>query len=124
MTRDTSDAAQKKMLGMLGLAAKAGKLTYGSELTLEGVLKCRVCLVLLSDSASERTKRKLDERCAELEVEIIRMDIDPTDICRAVGRKRPIVSLGITDKNLAAAVKNIYETTAQQTPRTVTESEG
>ena len=47
-----------RVLGMLGLAAKAGKITFGADSCKEAIMKNKVKLIILAQDASERTKTK------------------------------------------------------------------
>ena len=39
---------KEKIYGMLGLAAKAGKITFGAEATKEAILKSKVKLIIVA----------------------------------------------------------------------------
>ena len=53
--------AQNKVYSMIGLAMKAGKLTSG-EFSVEHAVKAgKAALVIVSETASENTKKKIPE---------------------------------------------------------------
>lgn len=56
--------SQDRLAGMLGMAAKAGKLVYGCNLTVEKVRGSRPpYLVLIAADASENTKKRIRNCC-------------------------------------------------------------
>ena len=52
-----------KVLGLIGLAMKAGKVVFGADSVEENILKRKVKLVIISEESSERTKKKFIEIC-------------------------------------------------------------
>ena len=79
--------------GLLGLACRAGQVTLGAEMALEEIKGGKAALVLIDESASEGTKKKLLDACAYRSVTAYLMPKD--EISRACGR----------DSRMAAAVK-------------------
>ena len=61
---------QDKILSMLGLAAKAGKIASGEFSTEKAVKSHQAFLVIISAEASENTKKKFRNMCAFYEVPI------------------------------------------------------
>ncbi|MDO4473222.1 MAG: ribosomal L7Ae/L30e/S12e/Gadd45 family protein [Eubacteriales bacterium] len=59
-----------KVLSMIGMATKAGKVVSG-EFAVEKEVKCTgACLVLIAEDASENTKKKFQNMCNFYEVPI------------------------------------------------------
>ena len=50
------------ILGLIGLAMKAGKVAFGADSVEESIVKKKVRLVIISEDSSERTKNKLHVR--------------------------------------------------------------
>ena len=46
------------ILGLIGLAMKAGKIAFGADSVEETILKGKAKLVIVSEDSSERTKNK------------------------------------------------------------------
>jgi len=44
---------------MLGLATKAGKITFGTEASTECINKKKAKLVIIAEDSSDKTKKKL-----------------------------------------------------------------
>ena len=48
----------KKILGLIGLSAKAGKISFGADSVENDIKKKKVSLIIIAADASERTKDK------------------------------------------------------------------
>lgn len=97
------------LLKTLGLAARARKITFGTELTCDAVDCAQVNLVILSNKASPGTVKKITRCCDENNTELYLVEISPEDLAHCVGKPRPVMALGITDYNLSIAVKRSAE---------------
>ena len=61
---------QDKILSMLGLAEKAGKLASGEFSTEKAVKSHQACLVVVAEDASDNTKKMFTNMCEFYEVPI------------------------------------------------------
>lgn len=93
-----------RVISMLGLSAKAGKVVSGEFSTEKAVKSRKAFLVLIAEDASDGTKKKFLDMC--------RFYHTP---CQIYGRKEQLgaaigkqfrASLAITDANLAKAVRD------------------
>ncbi len=50
-----------KIYGLIGLARRAGKLSFGTESSKEEINKGKAKLVLIATDASEKTKKHIEE---------------------------------------------------------------
>lgn len=91
-----------KLLGLVGLAKKAGKLTVGEENTVTTALAHRVRLVLLADDASAHTAQKVQTAADTGNAFCIPLDLSKADLGGAAGRTECAV-VAFTDIGLAAA---------------------
>ena len=79
--------------GLLGLACRAGQVTLGAQMALEELKGGKAALVLIDESASMGTRKKLQDACAYRNMPLFIMPKD--ELSRACGR----------DSRMAAAVK-------------------
>lgn len=94
-----------KLLGMLGLAAKAGKITFGADSCKEAMAKNKVKLIILAQDASERTKTKFTELSNKNNIPIyILASID--ELSKSIGKKNKAI-VGIIDLNFSKAIEKI-----------------
>ncbi|MBE5806517.1 MAG: 50S ribosomal protein L7ae [Clostridiales bacterium] len=95
-----------KILGLLGLARRAGKIVSGADAVKEAYMKKKLKLVILSEDASERTKSNfynlIDRQFVNI-CEFSTMD----ELGHIIG-KTPKAVIGIKDINFAKEIiKNI-----------------
>ena len=96
-----------KILGLIGLSAKAGKICFGSDSVESEIKKRKVKLVIVAEDSSQRTKQKFQKICNEAQVNILIMQ-NIENISKAIGKSNKAV-IGIKDINLASQIQKIYD---------------
>ena len=95
--------AQNKVYSMIGLAMKAGKLTSG-EFSVEQAVKAgKAALVIVSETASENTKKKFHNMCTYYEVPLYFFGEKET-LCHAMGKEFR-ASQAVLDEGFAKAIE-------------------
>ncbi len=94
---------QNKVLSMLGIAAKSGNVASGEFSTEQAVKKGRAYLVIVSEEASDNTKKMFTNMTEFYEVPMYVYGTKE-ELGRCIG-KQFRASLAITDENLAKAVE-------------------
>lgn len=92
------------MLSLIGLAARAKKITYGADLTIKNVRQNKVKLVLLASDASLNTQKFINDKCFSYNV-LVNKDFNSIELSNAVG-KNNVKVLGITDQGFSEAFLN------------------
>ncbi len=96
-----------KFLSLLGLCQRAGKLVSG-ELPCEKALKGnKVKLLIISEDASNNTKKKFKNAALSKNVDIICTETKE-NIGRAIGKDLRS-TVAIIDEGFAQQLKNLYE---------------
>ncbi len=95
-----------KILGLVGLAMKAGVLCYGSDSVEQEIYRGKVKLVIIAKDSSERTKNKFTNICKEKNISII-LDEDIESLSKSIGKSNKAV-IGIKDINFANSIKGKY----------------
>lgn len=95
----------KKMLGMLGIATKAGKITFGAEACKDSIMRNKTKLLIIACDASERTKTKFKYLANSKKIPIFEIS-DIEEISRAIGKKNKAI-VGILDVNFSKAIIRI-----------------
>lgn len=91
-----------KILGLLGLSARAGKVIFGTDACIEYVNKNKVKLLLIAEDASDRTKLKFNEIAKDTQIPIYELgSID--EISKSIGKKNKAI-IGITDINFSKEI--------------------
>ena len=113
------------VLKSIGLAARARKITYGSDMTCDAVREGRVHLVLFSTLAAPNTAKRIINCCEQNSVECYKIPIGPDELAHAVGKAKPLMSVGVTDKNLCVPVRRLLLSLPEikTSSQTVSESE-
>lgn len=99
--------SNKKILGLIGFAAKARKICFGADSVEQQVKKKKVYLVLVARDASERTKDKFKKLCKEYDIKII-IDGEIQMLSKAIGKSNKAI-IGIEERNLASEIQKIND---------------
>lgn len=94
------------MLGLIGLAMKAGKVCFGADSVEENIVKRKVKLLIISKDSSERTKNKFVNICEKYNVPVI-VDGDIDTLSKTIGKSNKVV-IGIKDVNFAESIQKKY----------------
>ena len=97
-----------KLLSLLGIAKKAGRIVCGYEKALESIHKHKAYIVFTASDLSEKTERGLIYACEEMDTKVKRLGVSMFELSNAVGQKTGIVS--VNDKGFA---KRLIELNAE-----------
>lgn len=97
-----SNQADKKILSMFGLAARAGRLASGEFQTETAVKDGTACLVVVAEDASANTKKLFHDKCSFYKVPLIDFGTKE-ELGHAIGKEFR-ASLAILDEGFANAV--------------------
>ena len=96
----------EKLLGALGLCAKARALVCGVPLVCEA-LKAKgkqVYLVLCANDNAENSAKRLRDRCAYYNTPMKTLPFDGDALAHAIGKQSRVAAVAITDENLCRLV--------------------
>ena len=99
----------KRVLGMLGLAMKAGKVVIGTEQVIAFIQKRRIKLVLLSSGSSDGTKKKIRSKCEYYQVPLAELPIQTDELGDLLGKTYTPAVVGITDENFSRAITRLLD---------------
>ena len=88
-----------KIYGILGIAAKAGKILSGFDSIQEGIQKQQVNLVIVAQDASEKTKKEIRFICDKYGISYITWG-NIEENSHAIGKVNRAI-IGICDSGLA-----------------------
>lgn len=95
----------EKLIGMLHLSKKAGKLIFGSEPSANAVRGGRAHVVIMAEDASERTKKLMRNKCNSFSVPLF--EIGTAQYLGEKFGKCDISVLSVSDENFAKAILKI-----------------
>lgn len=98
---------RKKVLNLLGLATKAGKTASGEFMTEKAVKSGRAYLVLVSEEASENTRKMFLNMCTYYKVPMYVFG-KKEELGHSMGKEMR-ASLAITDAGFSKALKKQLE---------------
>lgn len=95
--------AWNKAYGMIGMAMKAGKVASGEFATEKAVKAGKAALVIVSETASENTKKKFRNMCDYYKVPLYFFG-EKEELGHAIGKEFR-ASLAVLDAGLAKAIE-------------------
>ncbi|HEX2938593.1 MAG TPA: ribosomal L7Ae/L30e/S12e/Gadd45 family protein [Ruminiclostridium sp.] len=95
-----------RILGLIGIARRAGKITFGFDAVVQDIFKGRAKGVFLSSDASERTSLKIKDACLEYKIRLTRLEAEKSQLGTAIGRGDTAV-IAVLDKPLAERIAEL-----------------
>lgn len=96
-----------KELNLLGIATRAGKITSGEPLTLDGMKQRKVKLVYLASDAGNSTKKRIRDKTTTQSITLIET-YTTEELSVATGAYNRVV-LGITDNGFKKKLLELNE---------------
>lgn len=93
-----------RILGLLGLMRRAGKLTAGFDAVSDRIKDKTAALIVLADDTSEKTSESISWHCTQMGVPFLRIETGMEEIGEAIGRKKAGV-LAVTDQGFAKTLR-------------------
>lgn len=103
---------KSKLLGMLGLARKAGKISAGTEQVCLDMRSGKAKLVVVASDISEVTRKRILSKADFYHIRCYECDITMMELSDAIGKDFNAAAVSVKDVNFAQATENIL--TAKQ----------
>ncbi len=100
--------SHNKLLSLISLAKKAGKVASGEFATEKEIKTGRACIAIIADDASDNTKKKFRNMCEFYEVPFYTYG-DKDMLGHAIGQEFR-ASLAILDEGFAKGIRKQLET--------------
>ncbi len=101
--RDMS-LVEKKIIGAVGLARRAGKLETGAEMCEEAIRAGKAVLCVMASDMSENTSKKLHNSLKYRDLPYIRLSMGKDELAKRLGKSAFVVACAITDKGFASII--------------------
>ena len=99
---------EEKLLGMAGLATRAGRVIFGTPMVCDAMKAGRkLFLVLEAKDTSENTHKRITDRCAYYGVPHARIDVSTSELAHALGKLGDLAVVAITDQGFASAIESL-----------------
>ena len=96
---------KNRVLGLIGLSAKAGKVEYGADAVEECIKKGKAKLVIVSEDAADRTKENFEFLSKQQKIKFA-IFANKEELSKTIGKNNKAV-LAIKDKNLSNEIYKI-----------------
>ena len=93
------------VLGLIGLAKKAGYVASGTEGVRGLVRSGRARIVLLACDCSQNARKRVTDCCRNYGAPLSNTKLTMTDLGSAIG-SAPCSAIAVSDKGLASAIKD------------------
>lgn len=97
---------KQKVLQLLGLAQRAGRVVSGEEFVVDAIRKGQTRLVFLADDAASNLMKKITDKSKTYQVEVVTA-FSTLELSAAVGKARKVVA--ITDAGFTKKMRSIME---------------
>ena len=95
----------KKIIGLIGLAAKARNISYGADSVEIQVKKKKVYLIIVAQDASDRTKEKFKNISEKYKIPLMIVG-KIEELSKAIGKSNKAI-LGVENLNLSKEIQKI-----------------
>ena len=90
---------KNKVYGLLGLARRAGKISFGTESSIDTIKSKKAKLVIVANDSSDRTKKNFESICLEKNIPI-RIYGTIEELSKSIGQNNKAVIV-IKDENFS-----------------------
>ena len=97
-----------KLKGLLGIAARAGKLASGEFSSERSVRSGKARLCIVSSDASDNTVKKFGDMCRSKKVPFVRTELAKAELGHAIGCSDR-TSVAVEDEGLAQGMIRLIE---------------
>ncbi len=98
-----------KLIGLLGIARRAGHTVVGFDAVRTAILSGKAQLVLLAADCSPKTQKELQFAAAEHPCPIVSVPADKATVAAALGLQKPVAAVATDDRGFAAAMKKAID---------------
>lgn len=99
---------KQRLFGMLGFATRAGKTIVGTDLVCRAMPSGKVKLVVISDGASDSTKKKLTVKSEFYGIKSLVADIDTEELGRVVGKTSSVAAVAVTEEMFSREILKLF----------------
>lgn len=97
---------QQRILHLLGLAQRAGRLISGEERVVESIQKQKAQIVFLAQDAGPNLSKKITDKSRTYQVDVVTA-FSTLELSSAVGKSRKV--LAVTDAGFTKKMRSIME---------------
>ena len=95
----------KNVLGLLGIARRAGHVIVGFDAVRAALLNGHAQLVLLAADCSDKTEKEIRFAARDHSCPIVSLSAPKSEISAALGMEKPVAAVATDDRGFAAAMR-------------------
>ncbi len=103
---------EKKLMSLLGFAARARKLVCGTDLCRDEIRRGNLSLIIVADNASANTKKRIADACRYYGADMCIAPITSLELSHQIGKSANIAVVGVTDANFINGIYALFEDTS------------
>lgn len=101
--------SEKKLLGLLGFAARARKLVFGTDQCRDEIRRGRLSLALVASDAASNTYKRIFDACKYYGADICRIPVTADELSARIGKTANITVVGVTDVNFINGITALFD---------------
>lgn len=114
--------SQQKIINILTICRKAGKIVQGFDAVKDAIYEGDVSCVIVTEDISEKTLKEMRFICKNSNVDIVALELDSYDMFDVVGKQ--VVVAAICDFGFAAKIRTLGTVTSPGKTRRKRKSDG
>lgn len=97
-----------RLLSMLGLARRAGRLSVGHDASIEAIVRNKAKLCVICSDASERLKKEMRHACSYggKDIMCLTLNLDILTLSGAIGTKAAVLT--VNDEGFAKKIASLH----------------
>ena len=107
VNKDFTDENSKKLLGAVGLAARARKCLTGTDICIDYMRAGKGKLLVIASDISENTMKKLVKTAVFHKIPYTEPGIDKGSLAKAVGKKSDAAAVLLTAGGFVKIIENL-----------------
>ena len=107
MSETIKTAQTARVLSMLGLCKKAGRLVSGVPLVCDGLREGQIKLVVYAAGAAENSVKRVCDKAKTYGCPALAVDTTPEMLAKSVGKAGAVAAVGVEDAGFARAIAKI-----------------
>ena len=104
--------SQNKLLSLLGIARRAGRLSLGNDPALEAMRNGQTCVILVANDLSKRTLKGVCFAAEEAHIDVLTMNETMDEIGAALGKRTGVIA--VNDAGFANKMRTMCSETDNQ----------
>ena len=103
------EGSAKKLLSLLGLAARARRLVCGTDQCRDEIRRGKLPLVIVAANASENTKKRISDACRYYGCTMCVAPVNSLELSTRIGKSANIAVVGVNDMNFVNGITALFE---------------